>query len=113
MNFIRRILEAFSITADPKEKVGSSAKKARERLQIILAHDRTDISPELLEVLRNEMIKVLKKYMDIDETRIEIEIEDGGMALAVNIPVIQVKRASSLNIAGSSKHDRNRVINTK
>ena len=37
--------------------------------------------------------------MDIDETRIEIDIEDGGMALAVNVPVIQVKRGS--NLAGS------------
>ena len=98
-NFIKRILDIFSAPPDPKEKVGSSAKKARERLQFILAHDRTDISPELLETLRHEMIKVLKKYMDIDETRIEIDIEDGGMALAVNVPVIQVKRGS--NLAGS------------
>ena len=96
MDFIKRVLDFFSTPEDPKEKAGSSAKRARERLQIILAHDRTDISPELLETLRNEMIKVLKKYMDIDETRIEIDIEDGGMALAVNVPVIQVKRGSHL-----------------
>jgi len=96
MNFIQKILNTFFSQEDPKEKAGSSAQKARERLQIILAHDRTDISPELLETLRYEMIKVLKKYMEIDEARIEIDIEDGGMALAVNIPVIQVKRGSSL-----------------
>jgi cell division topological specificity factor len=95
--FFKKIFDAFS-RRDPKEKVVSSAKKARERLQIILAHDRTDISPELLETLRYEMVKVLKKYMEIDEARIEIDIEDGGMALAVNIPVIQVKRGSSMNI---------------
>jgi len=95
--FFKKILDAFFSRRDHKEKVVSSAKKARERLQIILAHDRTDISPELLETLRFEMIKVLKKYMEIDEARIEIDIEDGGMALAVNIPVIQVKRGSSLN----------------
>ena len=96
-NFIKKILDTFSAPPDPKEKVGSSAKKARERLQIILTHDRTDISPELLETLRHEMIKVLKKYMEIDETRIEIDIEADGMALAVNIPVIKVKRGSNLS----------------
>ena len=98
MNFIKRILEIFSVPEGSKEKIGSSAKKARERLQFIIIDDRTGVSPELLEVLRNEMIKVLKKYMDIDETRIEIDIENSGKtkALAVNIPVIQVKRGSNL-----------------
>ena len=94
--FIKKMLDIFSAPEDPKEIAGSSARRARDRLRIILAHDRTDISPELLEILRNEMIKVLKKYMDIDETRIEIDIGDGGMALAVNIPVIQIKRGSHL-----------------
>ena len=97
-DFFKKILHSFFDRGEPKEKVVSSAKKARERLQIILAHDRTDISPELLETLRFEMVKVLKKYMEIDEARIEIDIEEGGMALAVNIPVIQVKRGSALNL---------------
>jgi cell division topological specificity factor len=98
--FFKKILNTFTQT-EPKEKATPSAKKARERLQIILAHDRTDISPELLETLRHEMVKVLKKYMEIDEARIEIEIEDGGMALAVNIPVIQVRRGSSIKVKRS------------
>ncbi|MCL2146413.1 MAG: cell division topological specificity factor MinE [Synergistaceae bacterium] len=107
-DFFKKILNSLFGRGDSKEKVVSSAKTARERLHIILAHDRTDISPELLETLRFEMIKVLKKYMEIDEARIEIDIEDGGMALAVNIPVIQVKRGSSLNLK-RSKHDGNRA----
>ena len=106
--FFKKILNSFFSRGEPKEKAVSSAKKARERLQIILAHDRTDISPELLETLRFEMVKVLKKYMEIDEARIEIDIEDGGMALAVNIPVIQVKRGSALNLK-RMKHDGNRA----
>jgi len=99
MNIIKKILEIFSATDDPKGKIESSAKKAKERLQFIIIDDRTGVSPELLEILRNEMIKVLKKYMDIDESRIEIDIENSGKtkALAVNIPVIQVKRGSNLS----------------
>ena len=96
--FYKKVLDTFFSQVGPKEKSAPSAKKARERLQIILAHDRTDISPELLETLRHEMVKVLKKYMEIDEARIEIDIEDGGMALAVNIPVLQVKRGSTLTM---------------
>ena len=100
MDFVKRVLDIFSAPENPKEKAKSSAKKARERLQIILAHDRTDISPDLLNILRNEMINVLKKYMEINETGIEIETgaatESGGMAIAVNIPVLQIKRGSHL-----------------
>lgn len=76
-----------------------TAKKAKERLQIILSHDRTDISPELMNTLRAEIIKVLKRYMEIDEARIEMDIGEGGMALAVNIPVVNVKRGA---IAGGT-----------
>lgn len=86
-----KLLEKFLSSFQSGKKSGS-AKTARERLQIILSHDRTDISPALMETLRKEMITVLKKYMEIDETRIEMDIEEGGMALAVNIPVVQIKR---------------------
>ena len=98
MNIIKKILEIFYAPDDSKGRIEASAQKAKERLQFIIIDDMTGVSPELLEILRNEMIKVLKKYMDIDESRIEIDIENSGKtkALAVNIPVIQVRRGSNL-----------------
>ena len=46
-----------------------SGQKAKDRLKIVLIHDRTDISPQLLDNLRDEMVDVLAKYMDIDTDR--------------------------------------------
>jgi len=62
----------------------------------VLIHDRTDISPTLLENLRMEMIVLLKKYMDIDESNIEINLDRGcrDVALVANVPVLRVKRGT-------------------
>jgi cell division topological specificity factor len=72
----------------------SSAKAAKERLRIVLIHDRNDISPQLLESLRLDMVSVLTKYMEIDEDKIEMELEhdDHAIALVANIPVLRIKR---------------------
>ena len=71
-----------------------SGQRAKERIQIILRHDRTDITPQLLEELRMEMIAVLTKYMDIDTSKIELDLDrdEGAVALVANIPVLRIKR---------------------
>lgn len=75
---------------------GGSSQKAKDRLKIVLIHDRTDISPQLLDSLRNEIIQVLTKYMDIDEKKIEIDLDhdEKAVALVANIPVISIKRGN-------------------
>lgn len=101
---------------------GDSAKEAKERLRIVLIHDRTDISPQLLESLRMEMIAVLTKYMDIDESKIELDLDhdERAVALVANIPVLRIKRGldtsggadspsrDSLHIQNASKGKRHR-----
>ena len=74
-----------------------SAKEAKERLRIVLINDRTDISPQLLENLRLEMIAVLTKYMDIDESKIELDLDrdEQAVALVANIPVLRIKRGGA------------------
>ena len=71
-----------------------SARTARDRLRIVLIHDRTDISPQLLENLRMEMIEVLTRYMDIDTDKIELDLDrdDQAVALVANVPVLRIKR---------------------
>ena len=73
-----------------------SAKAAKERLRIVLIHDRTDISPQLLDNLRMEMIGVLTKYMEIDESKIEMDLDhdEQAVALVANIPVLRIKRGA-------------------
>lgn len=73
-----------------------SGQKAKDRLRIVLIHDRTDISPQLLDNLRDEIVNVLTKYMDIDTQKIEIDLDrdEKAVALVANIPVLRIKRGS-------------------
>ena len=73
-----------------------SGSIAKERLQLVLIHDRTDISPELLNSLRTDLIEVISKYMEIDSSKIEMDLDraDRSVALVANMPIIRVKRGS-------------------
>lgn len=73
----------------------TSGQKAKDRLRIVLIHDRTDISPQLLDNLRKEIVHVLVKYMEIDENKIEIDLDrdEKAVALVANIPVLRIKRS--------------------
>jgi cell division topological specificity factor len=72
-----------------------TGKIAKDRLQIVVMHDRADISPEIMENLRRDIIVVIKNYVEIDEGRIELQLEkeDSSVALVANIPVRTVLRA--------------------
>tara|TARA_Y100001968_G_C19432112_1_gene757654 strand:- start:189 stop:476 length:288 start_codon:yes stop_codon:yes gene_type:complete len=67
----------------------SSASTARERLQLVLAHDRCDLSPELLDQMRKEILDVVAKYVEIDleEGAVSLETEDRMTALVANLPI--------------------------
>lgn len=66
---------------------GSSAI-AKERLQLVLVHDR-GFSPQLLEAMKSELIAVISKYVEIDESGIDVQITrtDRQDRLVANIPV--------------------------
>lgn len=67
----------------------TSAKDAKERLQLVLIHDRTDLSPASLEALKNDLIQAISKYIDIDPSSVSIEVEHEGRAqrLIADIPL--------------------------
>lgn len=72
----------------------SPRKSARERLQLVLIHDRADISPGTMELIRRDIIHVISNYMVISEDGIEMDLERDGksVALVASIPVLEVKR---------------------
>ncbi|WP_269607460.1 cell division topological specificity factor MinE [Prochlorococcus marinus] len=91
----------------------ASAAKARERLQLVLAHDRTDLSPDLLDQMREEILSVVAKYVEIDveEGAVSLETEDRMTALVANLPIkrtlsgqIKLKEKSSES-ASENKSD--------
>lgn len=67
-----------------------SAQTAKERLQLVLIHDRTDISPAIMEVLRDEIIEVISKHVDIDRNLVEINLTQNQREnrLIANIPLL-------------------------
>ena len=66
-----------------------SGKVAKRRLQMVLIQDRASVSPEVMEKLRDDIIKVISKYMVINQSDMEISLEnvEDSVALVANIPV--------------------------
>ena len=82
-----------------KSEKEESKSTAKERLHLVLAQDRANISADFLEMMKQEILEVIKKYIDIDEKAIDVrltnkESEDGSVgapALYANIPIITIK----------------------
>ncbi|MBP7332621.1 MAG: Cell division topological specificity factor [Firmicutes bacterium ADurb.Bin373] len=75
---------------------GGSKNVAKERLRLVLVHDRASISPQLLDTLKGEIIQVISKYMEIDESALEVNLDSSGntVALVANIPVKGMRRVA-------------------
>lgn len=71
-----------------------SGHVARKRMQFVLMHDRIDITPDILEAVRKDMLAVLSKYMELDGQSLKVDIEQGKdfMALISNVQVKRVYR---------------------
>ncbi len=68
----------------------SSRDIAKERLQLVLAYDRIKISPELLQTLKNELITVISKHVEIDREGVEVTFSQGKRhsRLIADIPLL-------------------------
>ena len=89
------MLDLLKIFGKPK----ASKDVAKERLKLVLIHDRANVSPQFLEMLKSEIIKVISNYMDVDESALDIQLtrtksDDGESivpALYANIPIRNIK----------------------
>ena len=89
------LLDFSKIFGKPKQ----SKDVAKERLKLVLIHDRANVSPQFLEMLKSEIIKVITNYMDIDESTLDIQLtktksDDGEHivpALYASIPIRNIK----------------------
>jgi cell division topological specificity factor len=69
---------------------------AKERLKLVLTHDRVDISPQMFEKLRRDLAIACAKYVEIDEAgmNVRLDSQDRTLALVASVPVIGTKRTS-------------------
>lgn len=79
-----------------------SKKIAKERLRLVLVHDRASVSPQLLQTLKVELIQVISHYMDIDEEALEVTLDsnENQVALVASIPVKGMKRPTRTMASG-------------
>lgn len=71
-----------------------SATSAKERLQLVLVHDRTDLTPGQLDELKDDLLKAISKYIEIDPEAVRIELEKDGreQRLVADIPLKHMPR---------------------
>lgn len=84
---------------EKKRAQENSKEAAKERLHLVLMQDRANVSADFLELMKQEIIDVIKKYIEVDEKEIDVRLtnkenEDGtngAPALYANIPILNIK----------------------
>ncbi len=68
----------------------ASASTAKERLRLVLIHDRADISPAVIDALKDEIIAVISRHVDINRDEVEISLsrDNRESRLVANIPLL-------------------------
>lgn len=66
-----------------------SANQAKERLQLVLIHDRTDLSADELDQLKDELLRAISRYVEIDPSSVRIQMAQDGreQRLVADIPI--------------------------
>ena len=93
-----------------------SKDAAKERLQLVLMQDRANVSADFLELMKQEIIDVIKKYIEVDENAIDVRLTtqvnsdgtNGAPLLYANIPIVNIK-----NEAKSEKNKTTEVVSEK
>ena len=76
----------------------TSKDVARDRLRMVLMHDRVNCSPDLLDMIKNDILAVLAKYVDIGDMDLDMQIsqeagDEGPMSvLSANIPIKNMRK---------------------
>ena len=81
--------------------------EAKERLHLVLMQDRANVSADFLDMMRQEIIDVIKKYIDVDEGNIDVRLTNkqnsdgttGAPALYANIPIKSIKNENKKEVS--------------
>ena len=93
-----KVLSLFKQTETKEE---NAKDVACNRLRVVLMQDRTNLTPELLQRMRKELVLLLSKYLEMDKDALELNLEQEGnqMALMLSIPVIRAKDEAEIEKA--------------
>lgn len=108
LNFFKKIGKNES-----KEE-GGSKNKAKERLHLVLMQDRANVSADFLEMMKQEIIDVIKKYIEVEEKEIDVRLtnevkEDGttgAPSLYANIPIVNIRNDMKKEVVQEEKAEQ-------
>ena len=116
------IINFFKKLTKPNQTEAPTNSKgmAKERLHLVLMQDRANVSADFLELMKQEIIDVIKKYIEVDESAIDVRLtnktnedgENGAPALYANIPILNIKNDMK-KIDPSVKPDEEKQGNSK
>jgi cell division topological specificity factor len=80
----------------------SSREVAKQRLQLVLVHDRANVSPGLLETLKDEIVAVISQHLEIDRANVQVTFTQSRTEskLVADIPLLDGKRRKVSGRAG-------------
>ncbi|OGI19646.1 MAG: cell division topological specificity factor MinE [Candidatus Melainabacteria bacterium RIFOXYA12_FULL_32_12] len=86
-----QVLATNNVTV--KKTSFNSKNDASNRLKLVLMHDRSKLAPGTLEQMRDELVDVISRYVEIDREALDLNLEDGSstIALVANIPILRNK----------------------
>lgn len=86
-----KVLATNNVTV--KNSSLNSKDDACNRLKLVLMHDRSKLSPDTLTRMRDELVDVISRYVEIDREALDLNLEDGSntIALVANIPILRSK----------------------
>ena len=93
------IINFFKNIGKAQKEQGKSKDAAKERLHLVLMQDRANVSADFLDLMKQEIIEVIKKYIEVDENAIDVRLTNkangdgttGAPALYANIPIMNIK----------------------
>ena len=93
------IMNFFKKMTKKEEQTLKSKDAAKERLHLVLMQDRANVSADFLDLMKQEIIEVIKKYIDIDESAMDVRLtnkenddgSNGAPELYANIPILNIK----------------------
>lgn len=101
-----KVLSLFKQTESKEE---NAKDVACNRLRVVLMQDRTNLTPELLQRMRKELVELLSKYVEMDKDALELNFDQEGdqMALMLSIPVIRAKDEAEIEKALAKEEEEN------
>ena len=114
------IMNFFKKMTKKEEQTLKSKDAAKERLHLVLMQDRANVSADFLDLMKQEIIEVIKKYIDIDESAMDVRLtnkengdgSNGAPALYANIPILNIKdevrQTAQVQQKGEEKKEENK-----